>query len=193
MRGYSFRSSVVFTAVLAFSTFAVAQHGRPAGAGPGMAGGGGTVGGAGIAHGGSNRPADTGSMGTDHSSMGSGMSNMGSQSPSSVLSNTHMNTALASALEKSGISVPGSNLQAACGGFKNLGQCVAAMHVAKNLNLPFSDLQNLMTGSNPESLGKALKGLGGPDVNAKSESKKASKEAKQDIQAAASAAAQPAS
>ena len=39
-------------------------------------------------------------------------------------------------LAKSGVSVPGGNLQSACSGFKTLGQCVSAMHVVKNLEIP---------------------------------------------------------
>lgn len=88
-------------------------------------------------------------------------------------------------MTKSGITIPGGNLQSACSGFKNLGQCVAALHVAKNLNLSFSDLQTKM-GS--ESLGKAIQDLGGPNVNAKSETRKANKQASQDLNAAQSAA-----
>jgi hypothetical protein len=61
---------------------------------------------------------------------------MGSHSPTTVLDNSKMNSSLTNALSKSGISVPGGNLQSACSGFKNLGQCVAAIHVAKNLDIP---------------------------------------------------------
>ncbi|MDE3188437.1 MAG: hypothetical protein KGM96_13065 [Acidobacteriota bacterium] len=181
-----FRSSLTFAAVLALGTFAFAQHGRPSGAGGGMGAGMGAGNGAGMGGSSMGRPTDAG-PGMGRMGGGSGMSNMGSQSPSSVLSNSHVNTALTNALGKSGISVPGGNLQSACGGFKNLGECVAAMHVAKNLNLNFSDMQNLMTGSNGESLGKAIQGLGGPNVKYKSEAKKANKQAQQDLNAAASA------
>jgi len=116
-----------------------------------------------------------------------GHSSMGSQSPSTVLDNGKLNTSLTNALAKSGISVPGGDLKSACSGFKTLGQCVAAMHVAKNLNLSFTDLQGKMTGSNSESLGKAIQDLGGPNVNAKSEAKRANKQASQDLNAAESA------
>jgi hypothetical protein len=136
----------------------------------------------------SGRPSDIGPGGAN----GMGQSSMGSpslrsQSPDPVLSNKHLDSSLTNALGKSGISIPGGNLQTACAGFKNLGQCVTAMHVAKNLNLNFSDLQNRMTGSNSVSLGKAVQELGGPDVNAKSESKKANKQANQDINSVESA------
>ena len=128
----------------------------------------------------SGRPSDVGSTGMGHA-------DMASQSPSSVLGNDKLNTSLTNALGKSGISVPGGDLKSTCSGFKTLGQCIAALHVAKNLNLSFSDLQSKMTGSNPENLGKAIQDLGGPNVNAKSEAKKANKQANQDLKAAESA------
>jgi hypothetical protein len=112
-----------------------------------------------------------------------GHSGIASGSPTSVLNNNHVTTALTNALTKSGVTIPGGNLQSACTGFKNLGQCVAALHVAKNLNLSFSDLQTKM-GS--ESLGKAIQDLGGPSVNSKGEAKKANKQASQDLNAAQS-------
>lgn len=68
-----------------------------------------------------------------------------------------------------------------------LGECVAAMHVAQNLNLNFSALQGQMTGPNAQSLGKAIQGLGGPNVNAKTEVKRANKQAKNDLRMAQSA------
>jgi hypothetical protein len=120
-------------------------------------------------------------------STGMGHASLGSQSPNAVLDNSKLNTSLTNALQKSGVSVPGGDLKTACSGFKNLGQCVAAMHVAKNLNLSFSDFQSKMTGSSPESLGKAIQDLGGPNVNAKSEAKKANKQANQDLNAAEAA------
>lgn len=148
-----------------------AQHGgggagRPAGVGMGAPAG--TP---------SGRPSDPGSAGMGHSGITSG-------SPASVLNNSHATTALTNALTKSGITIPGGNLQTACSGFKNLGQCIAALHVAKNLNLSFTDLQTKM-GS--ESLGKSIQDLGGPNVNAKSEAKKANKQASEDLNAAQSA------
>ena len=61
------------------------------------------------------------------------------------------------------------------------------MHVAKNLNLNFAELQSKMTGSNAKSLGKTIQELAGPYVSAKSETMKANKQAKRDINAAESA------
>jgi hypothetical protein len=165
---------VLAIAVALYCAPVFAQHGggRPAGVGPGSTG---APTGAGSEA--SGRPSDPGSSGMGHSGIASG-------SPTSVLDNNHVTSALTNALTKSGVTIPGGNLQTACSGFKNLGQCVAALHVAKNLNLSFSDLQTKM-GS--ESLGKAIQDLGGPNVNAKSEAKKANKQASQDLNAVQSA------
>lgn len=161
--------------------------------GPGMGGppmGGPSMGrGPGMGSGNFGRPSDTGFPGANQNRMDHGMSNLGSQAPKRVLSNQKLDSSLTNALGKSGIKVPGGNLQTACAGFKNLGECVAAMHVAKNLNLSFSSLQNLMTGAHPESLGKAIRGLGGPNVKTRHELKKANKQTKRDLHAAAKAAA----
>jgi hypothetical protein len=164
---------VLAVAVALYCAPAFAQHGggRTAGVGPGSTGAPMGVGSAA-----SGRPSDPGS--------GMGHSGIASKSPTSVLDNSHVTTALTNALTKSGITIPGGNLQTACSGFKNLGQCVAALHVANNLNLSFSDLQTKMSS---ESLGKAIQDLGGPNVNAKSEVKKANKQASQDLNVAESA------
>ena len=70
--------------------------------------------------------------------------------------------------------------QQACSGFKNLGQCAAAIHVSHNLDIPFADLKTRMTGDHSESLGKAIHEIK-PDVNAKSEAKKGEKQANKDL------------
>jgi hypothetical protein len=70
----------------------------------------------------------------------------------------------------------------ACGQFKHLGQCVAAAHLAKNLDFPggFEALKAKITGSGAISLGKAISGVV-PPANAKSEIKKANKQASDDM------------
>src|SRR5438445_13702277 len=77
------------------------------------------------------------------------------------------NTKLADKISK----LTGMNATSACQGFKNLGQCVAAAHVAKNLDIPggFTALKDKMLGispsgtstatSKPMSLGKAIQAL----------------------------------
>jgi hypothetical protein len=97
------------------------------------------------------------------------------QSPEQLLNN---NTKLASHLQK--LLPVGTSPQQACNGFRNLGQCVAAIHVAHNLGISFFDLRARMTGSKPESLGKAIQALK-PEANARAEKKKAEKQAKNDI------------
>jgi hypothetical protein len=104
-----------------------------------------------------------------------GHSDMSHASPSDVLSH---NTAIAGKIK----TLTGEEAQTACRGFKNLGQCVAAAHVAKNLNIPggFDALKAKMTGTGAMSLGKAIEALE-PSANAKAETKKANKQAQDDM------------
>ena len=101
--------------------------------------------------------------------------NMSHASPSDVLSH---NTAIAGKIQ----TLTGQDAQAACGGFKNFGQCVAAAHVAKNLDIPggFDALKAKVTGSGAASLGQAIHDLK-PEANAKSETRKAHKQARDDL------------
>ena len=177
----TFTSSLMTLAVtVALSAFALAQ--RPSSAGSGRPSG---VGGGNMSPGNPNMgtSARGGEMGNERM----GRTNMGEQTPSSVLDNPKLTNSLTNALSKSGVTVPGGNLQAACGGFKTLGQCVAALHVSQNLNIPFADLKNKMTGSTSEKLGTAIKDLGGPNVDAKKEAKKATKQADEDLHTAEAA------
>jgi len=75
---------------------------------------------------------------------------------------------------------PGTNLKAAASGFKNQGQFIAALHVSKNLNIPFNRLKARMTGSHPQSLGQAIQDLkpNMPAQDVKKAAEKAEKEAK---------------
>jgi hypothetical protein len=77
--------------------------------------------------------------------------------------------------------------QQACAGFKNLGQCVAAIHVSHNLNIPFTDLKDKMLGTlstdpqaKPMSLGKAIQTLA-PKANSTTETQKATQQANEDL------------
>jgi hypothetical protein len=100
---------------------------------------------------------------------------MGSKSAGDLLAqNPELSSRLGTLLPE------GTNLQEAAAGFKNLGQFVAAVHVSKNLGIPFEDLKGKMTGPDSQKLGKAIHQLK-PEVNAKAEAKEANKEAKQDI------------
>lgn len=119
-------------------------------------------------------PDHTSHMGeAGHTSMGAGMHDSASQL-------TH-NPALMSRLQA---LLPGANLQTAANGFKNLGQFVAAVHVAHNLKIPFDQLKAKMTGPNAESLGHAVRDLE-PTLSSqtvKSDVKTAERQAKQDLE-----------
>jgi hypothetical protein len=93
-------------------------------------------------------------------------------------------------------SLTGESSQQSCTGFKNLGQCVAAAHVSKNLGISFACLKSDMTGTAPASgttcpagtgtkswsLGKSIQTLS-PTVNSKTEAKKGQQQADQDLKA----------
>lgn len=166
----SFRIAEIGVVVLASAVLCYGQHGR----------------------GGS--PAG-GHMGDPPSGVGSGTRNSGNTSGHGSEAGTtqsqkpspqqllDQNTKLTSNLQK--LLPAGTTPQQACQGFKNLGQCVAAIHVSHNLGIPFSDLAGKLTGSNPESLGKAIHDLK-PDANAGAEAKTAEKQAKADMNDSAS-------
>jgi len=91
------------------------------------------------------------------------------------------NTKLAGKLENLlGPNTSLAMLQADAQGFKNLGQFVAAVHVSHNLGIPFDQLKAKMMGPPKESLGKAIEQLK-PTANSKAETKKATDEAKEDM------------
>jgi hypothetical protein len=82
----------------------------------------------------------------------------------------------------------GMTLQSAATGFKNQGQFLAALHVSRNLNIPFAQLKAEITGANHSSLGQAIgilrPGLGSDSV--KSDVKLARLQARQDVRSASS-------
>ncbi len=142
---------------------AVAQHGRSAGAG-------------------------SQAMGHSHIGQASAKtpdkSGAGKSSPTDLLTR---NTKLAANLEA--LLPAGTKATDACSGFKNLGQCVAAVHVSHNLGLSFTDLKTKMLGTAATkttaavpamSLGKAIQTLD-PNADAKAEIGKATKQAKVDL------------
>ena len=101
-----------------------------------------------------------------------------SSSPTQLL---NRNTKLAANLQK--LLPSGMSAQQACTGFRNLGSCVAAVHVAHNLDIPFADLKPRVTGSSALTLGKAIHATR-PDADAKKETRKAEDEARDDLRAA---------
>jgi len=78
----------------------------------------------------------------------------------------------------------GTTPQQFCDGFKTLGGCVSAMHAAKNLDIPASDLKTKIADAKskkePDKLESAIHELK-PNVDAKGERKKAQKQAERDI------------
>jgi hypothetical protein len=97
--------------------------------------------------------------------------------PASLLG---QNSKLDSRLQK--LLPAGTTPQQACAGFSQLGSCVAALHVATNLGIPFTDLKARLTGSEAVSLGSAIKELK-PQVNAGHAERKAQGQARRDLQA----------
>jgi hypothetical protein len=171
------------------ATPALAQHGQSGGHPGGGPGGTGMPGGAGAA-------------GSEHGSMGNaggggygGGNHSAASSPTDVLShNSKLNSTLTSKLQSQGLLPKGTDLNAACGGFKNLGQCIAAIHVSHNRNISFDCLKADMTGQAPAagttcpagtgskklSLGKSIQTLD-PQANSKTEARTAGKQADADI------------
>ena len=132
------------------------------------------------------------SAGTAHSSMGSSngsTSATGSSQKPTVNDILSKNPAIGDKIT----TLTGDKAGAAdaCTGFKNLGLCVAAAHVAKNLpGGNFYCLRQAMTGTlaptgtcgttGTMSLGKAIQTLY-PQANSKTESKKGQNQANQDL------------
>lgn len=163
---------------------------RPHGAGPGGAGNSGATGAA--MHG---AAGDHGSGAGAGGSANASTKGTNPSSPTTVLNNnTKLDTHLTSLLQSKGLLAAGTDLKDACSGFKNLGQCVAAIHVSHNLNIPFACLSADMTGTAPAagttcpagtgsskmSLGKSIQTLS-PNASAKTEEKSATKQADADI------------
>jgi len=119
-------------------------------------------------------PGSNPGVSTSHDASSAARSDMHG-SPTDVLSH---NTAIAGKIKTS----TGEDAQTACGTFKNIGQCIAAAHVAKNLDIPggFDALKAKITGTGAVSLGKAIEGFA-PNADAKAETKKANKQAADDL------------
>jgi hypothetical protein len=160
-----------------------AQHGRggmgPMGSGP---------------MGNSGPAGNSGNVGRDNNTRGNPNDTAtGPKSPQQLLD---QNQQLTSNLQNLLNKYPGLTPQQACQGFKNLGQCVAAIHLSKNLNVNFYCLRADRTGttagvpqgtscpsgtgSKTMSLGQSIQQLD-PQANAKAEAKTANKQASQDL------------
>lgn len=165
--------SLVIIAMALCATAAFAQHGHGGGMGNSM---GGTM----------------GHSGSDHANSSSGS---GSTQHMTIDQQLSKNTHLSSQIQK----LTGMPATQACDGFRNLGQCVAAAHVSKNLDLSFDCMKADMTGKAPAagvscptgtgskssslgkmSLGKTIQTLD-PKVDSKNEVKKATDQANEDM------------
>ena len=73
---------------------------------------------------------------------------------------------------------PDVDIHNAISGFKNADQFLAALHVSKNLNIPFLALKEKLVGPNPVSLGQAIQQLKPdlPEAAIRKEIDKATKE-----------------
>lgn len=147
---------------------------------------------------------DAGSLGAGHSggsSRNAGNANTtdsGKKTPDQLLGqNAKLSDNLSNLLTKMGVT---ATPQQACQNFKNLGQCVAAIHVANNLGIDFNKLACDMTlkpatastcptgtatGAKGISLGASIDALK-PGANGKTESHKAVTEANQDMKGSGS-------
>jgi len=172
--------------MLAASSFsaglALAQH--PHG-GPG--GGGGA--------GGSHGPAM--SNGADNGNGGGSAKSASASSPTTLLTNnSKLDSNLTSKLQSKGLLPAGTDLKTACSGFKNLGQCIAAIHVSHNHDIAFACLKADMTGTavptgtscpagtgaskSRMSLGKSIQALS-PTTDSKEAAKTAEQQSGADI------------
>jgi len=125
-----------------------------------------------------------------HGSMNSANSGSGTSHRVTIDQQLSKNTQLSGKIQK----LTGMAAQQACDGFKNLGQCVAAAHVSKNLGVSFACMKSDMTGQEAPSgsncpagtgtksmsLGKAIQTLD-PNANSKTEAKKGTQQANQDL------------
>jgi hypothetical protein len=96
-----------------------------------------------------------------------------------VATRLRQNPDLASKLQ--GMLPAGMNVETAASNFKSVGQFVAAVHVSKNLDIPFDQLKGAMV-TNHMSLGDAIHGLK-PEITsetAKLEAQKAEEQAKEE-------------
>ena len=131
----------------------------------------------------------------DHGNAGASSKGAASSSPTDLLTeNTKLDSHLTSKLQSKGLLPAGTDLKDACAGFKNLGQCIAAIHVSHNHDIAFTCLKSDMTGTAPPtgttcpagtgssklSLGKSIQTLS-PKTDSKEAAKTATKQSDADI------------
>ena len=141
--------------------------------------------------------------GSAHDATTSGSQETGKKAPDQLLNqNTKLTDNLSTLLNKMGLkNVNGTQLtpQQACQNFRNLGQCVATIHVANNLGISFNALActelgtktasstsssiacpSTVTNTSHMSLGAAIDALK-PGTDGKTEAQKAVTQANQDL------------
>jgi hypothetical protein len=142
--------------------------------------------------------------GSPHDTTTNGPKDTGKKAPDELLSqNTKLSDHLTSLLSKMNLMNVNNmplTAQQACANFKNLGQCVAAIHVANNLGISFNSLACDMTlkpvtttacpagtatGSKGMSLGASIDALK-PGTDGKTETKKAVTQSNQDLKGSGS-------
>src|SRR4051794_12264930 len=140
----------------------------------------------GVAHG--NPHAGAGAHGTPHTAQGPKTPNHGAahaakagNTPNAghpdgahgpMTAQDHLATHPQLAQRLQGLLPAGMTVDQAAAGFKNLGQFVAAVHVSKNLGIPFDQLKTQMSGPNAKSLGAAIHTLN-PDADASAQVERA--------------------
>ena len=117
------------------------------------------------------------------------------KSPKSTSGSDKTSMLLTERLHQNGVLTGGTDVSGACSTFKNLGDCVAALHASHNVGLDFNCIRADVTGVHTSadvsgckgpvgdkavSLQEALKRLK-PEIDAKSEAKSAEKQAKEDL------------
>ena len=105
---------------------------------------------------------------------------------------------LTAKFQAQGLLPANTDLKSACDTFKNLDQCVAALHVSHNLGVDFNCLKSDLTGVQTSADMSGCKGTAGtkamsldsairalkPEANAKAEAKNAAKQAHDDLKEA---------
>jgi hypothetical protein len=133
------------------------------------------------------------SRGSSRNAGNTNTTNAGKKTPDQLLTqNTKLSDNLSKLLTKMGVT---ATPQQACQNFKNLGQCVAAIHVANNLGIDFNSLACDMTlkpvttstcpagtatGTKGISLGASIDALK-PGTDGKTEAQKGMTQANQDL------------
>lgn len=130
-------------------------------------------------HGGSGHGPELASTGESHASSAATHRSSATNFENRLADNQNLSSRLQPLLPAN------TNLQTAAAGFKNQGQFIAALHIAKNLDIPFNQLKADMTPpTGHDSLGQAIHALR-PDLTSKTVSqnvKRAEHQAKTDVE-----------